>query len=174
MNMLEILGIHSNVLSTANLSDGHAWLSMHFSNGNSTTVGLWTTTLFETKRFVKDPTGVILDESFDVNFGLEKAKHYTPAASRYYRLSEAQARRAISIMGSYKGWRFTNTCATWARGVIRELLGEELDASELGGITETPRALGGAILKMEEKDPTSLSNPKRIISNPLVKSSLSS
>lgn len=83
--MLEILGIHSSVTGNAALTDGHAWLSMHFTNGNHTTVGLWTTTLFQARRIVKDPTGAILDESFDVNFGLEDQKNYRPAASRYYK-----------------------------------------------------------------------------------------
>ena len=91
--MLEVLGVHSSVTGDASFTDGHAWLSMHYTNGRHTTVGLWTTTLFEIKRFVKDSTGVILDESFDVNFGLEEQKNYMPAASRYYRLNETQAKR---------------------------------------------------------------------------------
>lgn len=171
--MLDVLGIHSNVKSGADLDDGHAWLSMHFTNGRSTTVGLWTTTLFEARRFVKDPTGAILDQSFDVNFGLEKEKNYKPLASRYYKLTEAQAKRAVALMGSYTSWRFTNTCASWATAVVRELLGEDLDASELGGLTDTPRALGKVISELEAKNPTSISKPTRIISNPIVKGSLS-
>ena len=170
--MLEVIGIHSNVTGDAGLTDGHAWLSMQFTNGKHTTVGLWTTTLFESRRMSKDPTGVILDESFDVNFGLEEQKNYQPAASRYYKLSEAQAKRAVAIMGSYTGWRFTNTCASWATKVVRELLGEELASSELGGLTQTPRALGQAILQLEARDPTSVTNPKKIITNPVVKGSL--
>ncbi len=172
--MLEVLGIHSNVASTAQFSDGHAWLSMHFSNGRSTTVGLWTTTLFESRRIVRDPTGAILDESFDVNFGLEDERGDIAAASRYYGLSPTQARRAVAVMGSYTGWRFTNTCASWASKVVRELLGEELDSSELGGLTDTPRALAKAIEDREAKEPTTLDRPKRIQSAPIVTSSLSS
>lgn len=170
--MLEILGIHSNVKGGGGLSSGHAWLSLHFQNGKQTTVGLWTSTLFEAKRIVKDPTGVILDESFDVNFGLEESRDYQAAASRFYKLSEAQARRAVSLMGSYTGWRLTNTCASWATKVVRELLGEDLDASDLGGATDTPRALGAAIERIEKEDPTSLIAPKSISGNPIVKGSL--
>lgn len=145
---------------------------MHFTNGRSTTVGLWTTTLFEAQRVIKDPTGAILDETFDVNFGLEYQKNYKPVASRYYKLNDAQGKRAVAIMGSYTGWRFTNTCASWATKVLRELLGEDLNASELGGLTDTPRALGKVISDLEVKDPTSVSKPKWIVSNPVVKSSL--
>lgn len=170
--MLEVLGIHSNVAGGASLTGGHAWLSIHFANGKQTTVGLWTTTLFEARRIIKDPTGAILDESFDVNFGLEEEKNYKPVASRYYKLSEAQAKRAVAMMGSYTGWRFTNTCASWATNVVHELVGEEIDSSEIGGLTQTPRALGEAILKLEASEPTSLKNPKKIITNPIVKSSL--
>jgi hypothetical protein len=170
--MLEVLGIHSSVTGHANLTDGHAWVSLHFTNGKQTTVGLWTTTLLEAKRIVRDSTGVIHDESFDVNFGRETQRHYKAAASRYYKLNETQAKRAIAIMGAYTGWRFTNTCASWATRVVRELLGEDLDSSELGGLTQTPRALGGAILKLEATDPTTLDRPKNIASNPVVKASL--
>jgi len=172
--VLEVLGIHSNVTGDASLTDGHAWLTMHFTNGRQTSIGLWTTTLFEAKRFVKDPTGVILDESFDVNFGLEEQRNYKPAASRFYKLTEIQSRRAVSIMGSYTGWRFTNTCASWATKVVRELAIEDLDASELSGLTQTPRALGNTLQKLEKKEPTAVSSPKRIASNPIVGSSLAS
>jgi len=143
--VLEVIGIHSNVTGDTKLTDGHAWLGMHFTNGKHTTVGLWTTTLFESRRMVKDPSGAILDESFDVNFGLEVERNCKPPASRYYKLGEAQAKRAVSIMGSYTGWRFTNTCASWATTIVHELLGEDLESSELGVLTQTPRALGQAI-----------------------------
>lgn len=75
-------------------------------------------------------------------------------------------------MGSYAGWRFTNTCASWATRVVHELIGEDLDSSELAGMTNTPRALGAAIGKLEAGTPTSLANPKKIMSNPVVKGSL--
>jgi hypothetical protein len=159
--MLEILGVHSSAKGGDSRTDGHAWLSMHFSNGRQTTIGLWTTTLFTPKAFIKDPTGVFLDETFDVNFGLEAQRHYMAKASRYYRLDAVQGKRAVALLGQFQSWRFTNTCASWARRVVRELLGEDLGSAELGGATDTPRALGDAILRLEATDPTSLQRPKR-------------
>lgn len=171
--MLEILGIHSDVAGEVHLDDGHAWLSMHFTNGEQTTIGLWTSTPLQLKNFVKDPTGLILDESFDVNFGLEAARGYRPKVSRYYKLSNAQARRAVALMGSYTGWRITNTCAAWAAGIMRELQVEDLDASELGGMIQTPRALSKTLTALESRNRTTLTNPKPITSNPITKGSLS-
>ncbi len=54
--MLKILGVHSNVNGNASLTDGHAWPILHLENGNSTSIGLWTSTLYEARRFIKDPT----------------------------------------------------------------------------------------------------------------------
>jgi len=170
--MLEILGIHSNVVPTDPLTAGHAWLSMHFTNGRSTTVGLWTTTAFRPGKLVKDSTGAFLDESFDVNFGLEAQRGYRAKASRHYKLDSVQGRRAVQVLGHFQSWRFTNTCASWARAVVRELLGEDLDASELAGATDTPRRLAESILALERRDPTSLLRPKTIHRNPVVSASV--
>jgi hypothetical protein len=71
--MLTVIGVHSNVTGDASLTDGHAWITLHFSNGRSTSVGLWTPTLFEARRFVKDRIGALdsTAENFDVQWGLE-------------------------------------------------------------------------------------------------------
>lgn len=165
--LLDILGVHSNVAGDAALTDGHAWLSMHFQNGRFTTIGLWTTTLDEPRRFIKDPTGFMLGETFDVEFGRETAKAYRAKASRYYRLTQTEARSATRVLTTNASWRFSNTCASWATNVVRGLTGEELGSSEWGGWTNTPRALANAIVALERKQPTSLASPKIVVGNPV-------
>jgi len=164
--MLKILGIHSNATGESSFTDGHAWLTLHFENGRSTSVGLWTTTLGELRRVASDPTGFALGETFDVNFGIEGRKGYRAKASRYYSLASPQGERAIAILGSWASWRFTNTCAEWARDVVQKLTGEELAADDWLGI-ETPRELGNSILALERESPTSLTFPKRAAGDPI-------
>lgn len=165
--MLKVLGIHSNVAGDAGLTAGHAWLTMHFENGRSTSIGLWTSSLTESRRFVKDPTGFMLGETHDVEFGLEDEKGYTAVASRYYALEAGQAGVATKIIGEFIGWRYSNTCASWAKDVVRRLTGEELASADMLGVTDTPRALGSAILSLERKQATSLQLPKRVRGNPV-------
>lgn len=165
--MLKTLGIHSSAAGTVAFTAGHAWLTLHFANGNSTSVGLWTSTLAEPRRFVRDPTGFALGETLDVEWGLEISKQYRAAASRYYGLTPGQAKHATSALIASASWRFTNTCATWATEVVRRLAGEELDSTELLGATNTPRALGNAILALEAKSPTSLGHPRPVVFRPI-------
>lgn len=162
--MLKTLGIHSNVTGEASLAEGHAWLTLHFDNGNSTTIGLWTTT-FDTRRFIKDPTGFMLGETLDVEFGIEARNGYVSKASRYYSLTNDQAAVATKILVSNANWRFSHTCASWATEVVHQLTGEELESTELLGLTNTPRALGTAILELEAKQPTTPSMPKVVTGN---------
>jgi hypothetical protein len=108
----------------------------------------------------------MLGETFDVNFGIEDRKGYRAAASRYYRLSEPQARRATALLGSWASWRFTNTCAEWARDVVYKLTGESVSADDWMGF-ETPRQLGDSILALERRSPTSLSSPKAVLRDPI-------
>ncbi len=165
--MLKVLGVHSNVLDDQAIGDGHAWLTLHFENGNSTSIGLWTSSLGEVRRVVKDPTGFMLGETFDVKFGLENKLGYRAKASRFYALTKDQALLATKVMGAFTGWRFANTCATWATDVVKRVVGEELPSSELAGATNTPRALGGAIKRLERIQPTSLQCPRGIKGNPI-------
>ena len=65
-------------------------------------------------------------------------------------------------------WRYSHTCASWARDVVAHVAGEELPAAGFGGITDTPSALGTAIVRLEAKQPTSLLNPKPVRGNPVV------
>lgn len=175
--MLKIIGVHSNVVGGKVLTDGHAWISMHFENGRSTSVGLWVEgDLLQSRRFIKDPIGFMSDsaEKFEINFGLEDQKGYKAAASRYYFLEETQAKQATRVLGEFSGWRFTNTCASWATEVVKRLTGEKLDSGEFAGLTNTPRALGAAIAAKEKVNPTSLSLPKRALGNPIKDATFSS
>ena len=95
--MLRILGVHSNVIGGANSTAGHAWLSMHFGNGRHVSVGLWTSSLDDLHRFVKDPTGIFDPETYDINIGFEDRRGYVARASRYYGLSPSQGTAATRM-----------------------------------------------------------------------------
>lgn len=165
--MLNTIGIHSNAAEGDALTAGHAWLTLHFANGRSTSIGLWTNSLGDARRLISDPTGFLLGETFDVEWGWEDQKGYRPKASRYYRLTEGQARSATSILAASGNWRFTNTCASWATEVVRRLIGEDIPSTELAGATNTPRALGIAIRRLESKNPTSISMPRAARASPV-------
>lgn len=170
--MLKILGVHSNVVGSPNSTGGHAWLTMHFQNGRHASVGLWTTSLNDLRRFAKDPTGLLDPDSYDVNIGLEEKAGYVAKASRYYGLSEGQGRAAIRVMMATNTWRFTHTCASWAREVVRQVTSEDLASAGFMGLTDTPSALGAAIKALEDKEPTSLSRPKAVKKHPVAAASL--
>ena len=63
-------------------------------------------------------------------------------------------------LGRYAGWRATHTCASWATDKIKEIFGEALASKELLGLTNTPRALGSCLMRLNGSDPTSVSRPK--------------
>jgi len=176
--MLSVIGIHSGLHQIPgqpnllrNIGDGHAWLTLHYLNGASESVGLWpagarTVGLPPDQRLqfrmvVRDPVGFLPDseETFDVVFGLEKKYHYLALASRYYGLYSNQSSKAIMALGQYTGWRITNNCATWATEKIVEIFGARL-ASEEFHFVNTPRALQIAIQKLEARDPTAVNRPK--------------
>ncbi len=149
----------------AMLTDGHAWITLHYANGNSATVGLWATgDVFGGRHFIYDPNGVTdsTAEKGEVQWGLEAKKHYLAKASRYYKLYANQLQQVVRVLGAYTGWRFSHTCATWATDVVKQLVGEDLASSELLGATNTPRALGNAILKLEARIPTSVELPREL------------
>ena len=171
--MVKVIGVHSSVAGAieAHLTDGHAWITMHFQNGRSTTVGLWNRGPLEARNLVRDPIRVTdsTAERFDVQFGLEDKRHYRARASRYYGLTQNEGMLASRTIGVYTGWRVTNTCATWATRVVKELTGEELDSPEFGGLTNTPRALGSAILLLESTQHTTLEHPKMAVGSPVTR-----
>lgn len=149
-----VLGIHSNVAGDANdYTGGHAWLTITH-KGKTTYYGLWPDA---------HPNVVNNGDSSDIRVGMEASAK--ASASRYYRLSDAQAKHFNGLMKANVAWRYTNTCASWASEIVEEIVGEDVDADDWGGF-ETPRELGRSILKLEAKQPTSISSPKPLKQNP--------
>jgi hypothetical protein len=149
-----ILGIHSNVAGdTHELTAGHAWLTIT-ENGTTTFYGLWPDA---------HPMVVNNGDGSDIRVGLEASAK--AVASRYYKLSDAQAKHFKALMLSNVGWRYTNTCASWASEVVYEIVGEDVDSDDYLGF-ETPRELGRNILLLERTDPTSMHAPKKLERNP--------
>lgn len=145
-----ILGIHSNVSSTAHYSAGHAWITV--TRGYATQYyGLWPDDHPSTKN--NGP-------GYDVRIGLEK--NSTSVASRYYALSEQQAQNLESLLKRNSSWGFTYNCSSWASDVIWHIIGEDVDADDFFGF-ETPRELSRNIILLEARDPTSQQKPKSFI-----------
>jgi hypothetical protein len=148
------LGIHSNVAGGDESFDaGHAWLTIT-DMGKTTTYGLWPDS---------HPNVVDNGDKSDIRIGLEASSK--SVASRYYRLSDAQAKVFNSLVASNITWRITNTCASFASEIVGEVVGEDIDADDYGGF-ETPRELGESILRLEKKLATSLQTPKPLKQNP--------
>jgi hypothetical protein len=149
-----ILGIHSNVAGdTHEYTAGHAWLTITES-GVTTFYGLWPDA---------HPNVVDNGDGTDIRAGMEGAAQ--AVASRYYKLSDAQAKQFKALMKSNVAWRYTNTCASWASEVVYEIVGEDVDSDDHLGF-ETPRELGRNILLLEKTDPTTPFAPKRLERNP--------
>jgi hypothetical protein len=169
--MLSVIGIHSSAIGASSSQvgnkfvDGHAWLSLHYTNGRHTTVGLWAEgELVAWNHVIRDPLGLSpkTAEKFEVRFGEEEKRGYRPKASRYYGLYNTQSSYAIMHIGKYTGWRATHTCATWATEKIKEIFGLQLASTEFFGLTNTPRALGAVIARLDTIDPTSIQKPKYV------------
>ncbi len=149
-----VLGIHSNVAGDSNdYTAGHAWLTITH-DGKTTFYGLWPDA---------HPNVVDNGDASDIRVGMEASAK--AVASRYYRLSDAQAKHFNALMKANVAWRYTNTCASWASEVVEEVVGEDVDADDWLGF-ETPRELGKSILELEAKQPTNLGSPKRLERNP--------
>jgi hypothetical protein len=157
--MNTILGIHSNVAGDDNgYTAGHAWLTIT-ADGKTTYYGLWPDA---------HPRTVDNGDGSDIRIGMEAADR--PAASRYYKLSPAQAIQFNALMRANVHWRYTNNCSSWASEVVDAVIGEDVDADDYGGV-ETPRELGRNILLLEASDPTSVYAPKAVGKNPASSSS---
>ncbi len=149
-----ILGIHSNVAGGDNdYTGGHAWLTIT-EKGKTTFYGLWPDA---------HPSVVDNGDGSDIRIGLEASAK--AVASRFYKLSEAQAIQFNALMKANVVWRYTNTCASWASEIVYEIVGEDVDADDYMGF-ETPRELGRNLLILEKKDPTTIYAPKRLEKNP--------
>lgn len=147
-----VLGIHSKVVD-GGFTGGHAWLSVT-EGGKTTYYGLWP------DAHPRTPDN---GDATDIRIGMER--NSKAKASRYYSLSPAQAQRFRAQTKSNVQWFYTNNCSSWASEVVLEVTGEDVDADDWLGI-ETPRELGQNILKLEERDPTSLMTPKKLRNDP--------
>lgn len=149
-----ILGIHSNVAGDSNdLTSGHAWLTITRS-GSTTFYGLWPDA---------HPRTVDNGDASDIRIGLEASAN--AVASRYYRLSDAQARYFNTLVRANVHWFYTHNCSSWASDIVWEVVGEDVDADDWMGI-ETPRELCRNIQALEINDPTTINTPKRLSRNP--------
>ena len=149
-----ILGIHSNVAGDEHgFTAGHAWLTIT-EKGKTIFYGLWPDA---------HPNTVDNGDDSDIRVGMEAGDK--AAASRYYKLSDAQADHFNALMTANVAWRYTNNCSSWASEIVWAVVREDVDADDYLGI-ETPRELGRNILLLEQKDPTSIHAPKALRKNP--------
>ncbi len=149
-----ILGVHSNVAGDVNAyTAGHAWLTITHDN-KTTSYGLWPDA---------HPNVIDNGDGSDIRIAMEASA--TSAASRYYTLSDTQAKHFKALMNANVAWRYSHTCASWASDVVYEVIGEDVDADDMGGF-ETPRELGKSILELELKQATSMVKPKPLKKNP--------
>lgn len=149
-----VLGIHSNVAGDEHpLASGHAWLTIKVDAATSF-YGLWPDA---------HPDTIDNGKGSDIRQGLEAGSPV--AASRYYRLSEAQYNHFLALLKSNAAWRYTNNCSSWASQTVLSIIKEDVDADDLMGL-ETPRELGRNILILEGSDPTSAISPKPVACTP--------
>lgn len=149
-----VLGIHSNVAADgADFSAGHAWVTIT-QKGKTIFYGLWPDA---------HPRTVDNGDASDIRIGLEASAK--AVASRYYKLSDAQAKRFNSLVKANVHWFYTNNCSSWASEIVNEVVEVAIDADDWLGI-ETPRELGRNILLMEKRDPTSMYAPMLVKREP--------
>lgn len=145
-----VLGIHTNTLPGAGLTDGHAWLTIT-RNGRTEAYGLWPNTH---PRFAnEDP-----HPPSDVRRGIENG--FPATASRYYALTPEQARAFETAVAERVTWGYTNTCASWASDTAHRVTGERVNASELLGVTDTPRQIHESIGALEAHRATAPDRPQ--------------
>jgi hypothetical protein len=150
---LIILGIHSNVPADADLTAGHAWLSVS-RDGVVTNYGSWPD---DHPRIVA--MGLNDPKKSDIRVGMEDGQ--IAKQSRYYKLRPNQAALLEMKLAENVSWRYTNTCASWASETASEITRENIDANDTLGF-ETPRKLTETLLKLEKLQPTSIGIPKGI------------
>jgi len=144
-----ILGIFSSARSNgANFYDGHAWVSvLNLESSEKTTYGLWP----DTNDYVQNN-----GSGSDVRTNIEPA-HYSETTKyrRYYHLDNEKEQRLNMFLKKSKTWRFKYNCSDWAAELIKNVVGEFLDAAEqingLGNIG-TPRKLSKSIAEANKND----------------------
>lgn len=159
-----ILGIHTNTEPGAPLIDGHAWLTIT-RDGKTEAYGLWPA---DHPRFSKETA----PPATDIRRGIEN--NFEATASRYYSLSPEQLREFEAASREKVTWGYTNTCASWASDTAYRVTGERVNASELGGLTDTPREIRESIDKLERQQNTSHDAPREPVDVPKERGSSSS
>jgi len=132
------IGIHSNVKSNADFTDGHVWLSSEKSGTNGMgTYGLW-----------NNNSGVfgVLSSGLGNGVILNKEGAYRPQASKFFLIDRVQYNTFQNYINTPDTWYITNTCAEWARDAIYATTGNYLDVDDNFGI-ETPRELSRTLGK---------------------------
>ena len=145
-----VLGIHTNTEPSAPLIDGHAWLTIT-RNGKTEAYGLWPA---DHPRF----SGEEAPPATDVRRGIEN--DFGATASRYYELTPDQLRTFEAATREKVTWGYTNTCASWASDTAHRVTGERVNASELVGLTDTPRQIRESIEELEKERSTSKDAPR--------------
>lgn len=146
-----ILGIHTNTLPGASLTDGHAWLTIT-RDGKAEAYGLWPNSH---PRFAgEDPP-----PPSDIRRGIENG--FQATASRYYALTPDQALAFEAAVAERVTWGYTNTCASWASDTAFRVTGERVNASELLGLTGTPRQIRESIEQLERHRATAPDRPQQ-------------
>ncbi|MCS4235029.1 hypothetical protein [Stenotrophomonas sp. BIGb0135] len=151
VNDRAVLGIHTNTEPGAPLIDGHAWLTIT-RNGKTEAYGLWPA---DHPRFSQESS----PPATDVRRGVEN--NFEATASRYYELSPDQLRTFEAATREKVTWAYTNTCASWASETAYRVTGERVNASELAGLTETPRQIRESIDALEKERGTSQDAPRQ-------------
>ncbi|MGO3126495.1 MAG: hypothetical protein ACTIJY_00325 [Luteimonas sp.] len=145
-----LLGIHTNTEPGAPLIDGHAWLTIT-RGGKTEAYGLWPA---NHPLFNQETT----PPATDVRRGMEDS--YVATASRYYALTPDQLKTFEAATREKVTWAYTNTCASWASDTAYRVTGERVNASELGGLTDTPRQMRESIDQLEIHRNTSPDAPR--------------
>lgn len=144
-----VMGVHTNTLPGASLTDGHAWLTLT-RNGQTETYGLWPN---NHQLFANESP----HPESNIRTGIES--NLSPTASRYYELNPEQVKQFDAATKEKVTWGLTNTCASWASSTAERVTGEHIDASELLGATGTPRQIHKSIDELEKKQPTTTDKP---------------
>jgi hypothetical protein len=146
-----VLGIHTNTEPDAPLIDGHAWLTIT-RNGKTEAYGLWPA---DHPRFSQEAA----PPATDIRRGIEN--NFEATASRYYELTPDQLRTFEAATREKATWGYTNTCASWASDTAHRVTGERVNASELVGLTDTPRQMRESIVELEKERSTSRDAPRQ-------------
>lgn len=150
-NERAVLGIHTNTEPGAPLIDGHAWLTIT-RNGKTEAYGLWPA---DHPRFSQETS----PPATDIRRGIENG--FEATASRYYELTPDQLRSFEAATREKATWAYTNTCASWASDTAYRVTGERVNASELVGLTDTPRQMRESIEALEKERSTSHDAPRQ-------------